>query len=56
MILLIWNNISAEKIASKRPSLANLLAWNTSIDTVDEIGHSIIGLLGRQDDIDRGEK
>ena len=55
MILPVWNNVSAEEIASKRPSLANLLAWNTSIDTVDEIAQSMTGLLCKDDDIDGDE-
>lgn len=46
MILPIWNNVSAEEIASKRPSLANLLAWNTNVDTVDDIVQELRELLG----------
>lgn len=46
MILPIWNNVSAEDIAKKRPSLANLLAWNVSTDTIENISTSVANLLG----------
>lgn len=47
MILPIWRNVSAEEIAVKRPSLANLLAWNIANDTTEEIANTINQLLDK---------
>ena len=47
MILPIWKNVSAEEIAVKRPSLANLLAWNVANDTTEEIANTINQLLDK---------
>lgn len=47
MILPIWNNVSAEEIAAKRPSLANLLAWNVAINTIEDIANEVTQFLER---------
>lgn len=48
MILPIWNNVSAEDIGKKRPFLANLLAWNVSMDKVEDIASYIAEMLGKK--------
>lgn len=47
MILPLWNNVSAEDIAAKRPSLASLLAWNLWLDTVYSISGSVAEMIGK---------
>lgn len=47
MILPIWHGVTADEIASKSPSLANKLAWNSSLNTTLEIVDQIEDLLGR---------
>lgn len=49
MILPIWNNVLAEDIAVKRPSLANLLAWNVTVDTIESISVTIADKLKKMD-------
>lgn len=50
MIIPIWYNVSAEDIASKRPILADLFAWNVNIDTIESIVESISKILGKGED------
>lgn len=48
MILPLWHNITADELASKSPSLANKLAWNSAVNTIDEISSTVKSLLGKE--------
>lgn len=47
MILPLWHNITANELASKSPSLANKLAWNSAVNTIEEIATTVGALLGK---------
>jgi hypothetical protein len=44
-ILPIWHKVSKDEVARYSPSLADKVALNTSLKTVDEIADTLIGLL-----------
>lgn len=46
MILPLWHNITADELASKSPSLANKLAWNSAVNTIDEIASTVKSFVG----------
>lgn len=50
MILPLWHNITADELASKSPSLANKLAWNSAINTIDEITATVRSLIGKEEE------
>lgn len=48
MILPLWHNITADELARKSPSLANKLAWNSAVNTIDEITLTVKSLIGKE--------
>jgi hypothetical protein len=48
IILPIWHNISKQDVLNYSPSLADRLARNTAINTVDEISQEIFELIGNK--------
>lgn len=45
MMLPIWHNVTADEIASKSPTLASRLAWNSAINTNKEIAEQLVEML-----------
>lgn len=45
MLLPIWHNITADEIAAKSPALAGRLAWNSAVNTNQEIASGLANLL-----------
>lgn len=48
MILPLWHSITADELARKSPSLANKLAWNSDVNTIDEITLAVKSLIGKE--------